>query len=164
VCPILIWHDVTYVSNEYYCFVPFTQTRGILWILLIIYGLPLLYLLLIYIRIILFIRQQSNTVILAVKRRQQRDLLAIQRIFINVGLLITIGIPGSVLLIMCFITGQQNPFSYRILMIGLEVSMTVLSIEMIFMTPQLKKIVMRRWQQNRITPIAGDIQMRTITS
>jgi hypothetical protein len=126
------------------------------------YGLPLNYLSVIYIRITLFLRQQSNDIELAIKRRQKRDLVAIQRIFINFGILIITGLPGVVVIIMSLVNGVEYPLSHRILWIGVEVSLLILSIQMIFMTPQLKNLVMKRWQQNRVIPNDGTIQMRSI--
>ncbi|CAF4016623.1 unnamed protein product [Rotaria sordida] len=162
--PVLIWHDVIYLSNDHYCCVSFKIILGVLWAVFACYGLPLIYLSLIYIRITLFIRQQSNTVALAIKRRQQRDLLAIQRILINVGLLIAIGFPAMVLLVMLFITGEEHPLLYRILWIGAEVSMAVLSIAMVLTTPQLKNIVMKRQRQNRVTTIEGPVRMGSMST
>lgn len=162
--PVLIWHSVIYLSNDHYCCVSFKITRSVLWAVFACYGLPLIYLSLIYIRIILFIRQQSNIVSLAKKRRQQRDLLAIQRIFINVGLLMAIGFPAMVLLAMLFISGVEHPLTYRILWIGTEVSMAVLSIAMILTTPQLKNIIARRQQHNHTTTAEGSIPIGPITT
>ncbi len=164
VCPVLVWHDVIYLPLESFCYVLSTNIRGMLWMMFISYGLPLTYLMLIYIRITVFIRQQPNNLAVAIKRRQQRDLLAIQRIFINVGLLAVLGLPGLVVITLSLITGIAQPLSYRILLIGCEVSPLVLSVEMVFMTPQLKRIALRRWQQNRVTIIEGSIQMRPITT
>ncbi len=162
--PLLVWHDIVYISADHYCFTVYTKVRGILWIVLICYGLPLVYLVIIYIRITLFIRHQSNNLALALKRKQQRDLLAIQRIFINVGLLLTVGLPAIVVILMAFFTGVEYPLSQRITWFGVEVSFAILSIEMIFMTPQLKNIVIRRGNQNRVTTMEGSFQMRPVTT
>jgi hypothetical protein len=101
---------------------------------------------------------------LALKRRQQRDLLAIQRILINVSLLFAVGLPGMVVILMAFFTGVEYPLNQRITLIGVEVSIAVLSIGMIFTTPQLKNIVMRIWQQNRVATIEVPVQMRPIVT
>ncbi|CAF1320065.1 unnamed protein product [Rotaria sordida] len=164
-CPLLIWHDVIYLPNEYYCFTAFTKTRGIIWTLLMGYALPLLLLSLIYLRITIFIRQQPHNQTLMVKQRQQRDLAAIQRIFINVGLLVVLGIPGVTLIIMCFITGIEHPLSYRITWVGPEIAMAILSIQMVFMTPQLKNLIIRRRRrQNHVTTLNGSVPMRAIAT
>jgi hypothetical protein len=127
------------------------------------YGLPLVYLIIIYIRITLFIRQQSDNLVLALKRRQQRDLLAIRRIFINIGLLLVVGLPGITLLLMALVTGVEYPLSHRITWIGAEISFAILSIQMAFTTPQLKNLIMRRWRQNRVTNLEVSVQMRPVT-
>ncbi|CAF3864502.1 unnamed protein product [Rotaria sp. Silwood1] len=101
---------------------------------------------------------------LMVRRRQQRDLAAIRRIFINVGLLVVLGIPGVTLLIMYFATGVEDPLTYRILWFGPEVSMAILSLQMVFMTPQLKNLIIIRRRQNRVATLEGTIQMRVITT
>jgi hypothetical protein len=161
-CPALIWNGIIYLPNEYICFISFTNIRAILWVVFICYGLPITYLSVIYIRITLFLRQQPNNIELAIQRRQKRDLVAIQRLFINFGILIITGLPGVVVIVMSLINGVQYPLSYRILWIGVEVGLVILSIQMIFMTPQLKNLVMKRWQQNRVIPNDGAIQMRSI--
>ncbi|UJR07203.1 hypothetical protein I4U23_011491 [Adineta vaga] len=162
--PVLIWHSVIYLSNDHFCCVSFKITRGVLWAVFVCYGLPLIYLSLIYIRITLFIRHQSNIVTIAIKRRQQQHLLAVQRIFINVGLLMTTGLPAMVLLVILFVTGVEHPLLYRILWIGAEVSIALLSIEMLFMTPQLKNIVMKRWRPNQRNTINRSIRVEHITT
>jgi hypothetical protein len=133
------------------------------WVVFTCYGVPLMCLFIIYIRITLFLRQQSNNLALVVKRKQQRDLLAIQRIFVNVGLLVVLGLPGMVVMMMSLFTGVENPLSQRILYIGIEISLAILSIEMIFMTPQLKNILIR-WQPNRVTTIEGSVRMKPVTT
>ncbi|CAF3958299.1 unnamed protein product [Rotaria sordida] len=162
-CPILIWHDIIYLPNEYYCMVSFTKMRGFLWTVFVAYGLPLLLLSLIYLRITIFIRQQPLNQTLMVKQRQKRDLAAFQRIFINVGLLLAFGIPCVVLLIMYIITGTEYPLTNRMFWLGPEVSLPILSLQMIFMTPQLKNIIIRR-RQNRVTILDTTIQMRAIAT
>jgi len=86
-CPLLVWNDVVYLPDEYYCFVLFTNVRGMLWMTFNIYSASLSLLLFIYFRITVFICQQSNNQSLVVKRNQQQDLLAIQQIFITNTLL-----------------------------------------------------------------------------
>ena len=138
-CPLLIWQDEVFISGDHYCFLRLTNIRGMLWMLFSCYGVPELSLPIIYLRIVFFLRSQSNNMAHALKRRQQRDLLAIRRILINVGLLIVLGLPGIIVSIMSF-SSVEYPLSHRILWLGTEISLTVLSIEMVVMTPQLKKL------------------------
>jgi hypothetical protein len=103
----------------------------------------------VYIRIITYIRQQPNNQLLAVRRRQQRDLLIIRRI-------LTIRI----------IKGKLYPLCIRIASTFLVLSIAGLSISLIISMPQLKKIVFKKWQRNRIMainrPLEDAIQMRNL--
>lgn len=160
-CPLMIWQDIVYILNDHYCFIQLTNIRGMVWMLFICYGVPELCLSIIYMRIIVFIQAQPNNLTQVMKQKQQRDLLAIRRILINVGLMILLGLPGIVLSIMSF-AGVEYPLSHRILWLGTEISMTVLSIVMVVMTPQLKNIVMPRGHRNRVLPIELSIQRRPV--
>ena len=163
--PLLVWHDIIYLPKEYYCFIQFTNLRGTLWVASVTYIVPLACLLMILVRIILFLRQQSTNLAVAVKQRQQRDLVIIQRIFFSVGLLSTFGFPTLVFVLMWFVAGVEYPFSYRIIWLAGEISLALLVVGLIFMTPQLKRLVGRRWQQNQVTAATeGMMQLRIVAS
>jgi hypothetical protein len=165
-CPLLLWHDIVYLSEEHYCYTPFRNVRAMVWTAITNYGIPLFCLLIIYIRITKFIRQQSNNRTLAVKRRQERDLLIIKGIIILMNILLGLGIPSVILILMLYITGVQNPLSYRITWLSINVCMAVLSVLIVLITPQLKSIVLQRCQRNRVTPMGAtlinSIQMRLV--
>lgn len=151
--PLLYWNDVIYLLDEHYCYAAFSNIRGIVWTAAMAYGIPGLCLLIIYIRIIRFLREHSNTQSEAVQRRQTRDLLAIRRILIVVGVLILLGIPSVILVFIAAITGKEHPLSFRITWISLTVSMTGLSLAMIYFVPQLKHILSKFLRPNRVNPI-----------
>lgn len=109
-------------------------------------------------------RQQVRNLALVVQRRQQPDLLAVRRIYINVALLSSISLPGVVITIVALITGVARLLSHHILWLGAEVSVAVLSIEMIFTTPQLNNIIVTRRQRNRVPPIEDPIEIGTVTT
>ncbi|CAF2889024.1 unnamed protein product [Rotaria sp. Silwood2] len=155
--PLLLWHDVFYLPKEYYCYVKFSNLRGTCWILFNAYGIPVLVLSFIYIRITRFLRQQSNNQSLVAKRRQRRDLLITRRILITVGLLLVLGVPGVVLLIMRIIKGEEHPLSIRITYTFAALSITGLSISFILSIPQLKNIVLKKWKQEQIISIDNSL-------
>ena len=117
-------------------------------------------LLLIYARILFFLRHQSINSTVLVRQRQQRDLAITQRIFISAGILSGLGFPGLIVVLLSFITGVEYPLSHRITLTGIEISLALLSVEMIIVTPPLRRLVQRRWQGNRITAFEDIIQMR----
>jgi hypothetical protein len=166
--PLLIWNDIKYFSAEYYCSVPFLPLRGFIWMMGTAYGLPLLALLFIYFRVTTFIHHQSNNRTVIIQRRQERDMLAIRRIIITVNILLMVGIPSMILLIMAIITGVVHPLAYRIQWFIGGVSVVVLSITTVIFTPPLKRIVMNRWQRNRVESVTNNtrnvIPMRTIAT
>jgi len=152
-CPVLVWHDIVYLPEDYLCYVAFTDIRGVFWLILSDYGVPLLLLSLIYLRITIFIRQQSNNQTVVVKQRQQRDLLIIRRIFIIVGLLMALGIPTIVLLIIFYITGEKPPHCDPIVWLSISLSLMLLSLSLVIVTTQLKSIVLKKFQHNRVIPL-----------
>ncbi|UJR11046.1 hypothetical protein I4U23_015230 [Adineta vaga] len=148
--PIRYWQDVIYLENEHYCYVPYRHFRGILWLAFNCYGIPILSISFIYLRITIYLRQQKNNQIILVKQRQDRDLLVIRRILITIGLLLVLGIPGVVLLIMLHITGEEHPLLLRIEWLFVSLSMIGLSISTVLFTSQLKQMLFKRFKQNRL--------------
>jgi hypothetical protein len=156
--PLLFWHDIVYLPQEHYCYVPYTNIRGILWVILNAYGNPVLLLLFIYLRITRFLHRQSINQALVVKQRQERDLLVIRRIFITVSLLLTLGIPSVVLLIMLLITGEESPLFFRIEWLSVSLSMIGLSLAVAFFTSQIKSIILKKYQRNlAAVPLDGTL-------
>ncbi|CAF1047996.1 unnamed protein product [Rotaria magnacalcarata] len=148
--PVLFWRDVKYISTENYCFVPYLQLHGTIWIISLSYGVPLLALLSIYIRITIFLYRRSTVQTLIVQRRQQRDLLVFKRIGITVSMLIIFGLPNLIFLLLTSMTGVEYALTYRIQWLIGSLSMLGLSITNVAGTPQLKSIVLNRWQRNRV--------------
>jgi hypothetical protein len=165
-CVLIPWNGVVYLENDHYCFSSFTNIPGLLWGAFVIYIIPIWCLVIIYIRITRFIRQQSKNRTLAIKQRQDRDLLIIRRILIIFSLLLAFGFPTMVLIVMAIITGEVHPLTNCIVLISVSISMATLSVALLFSIPQLKSIVLKLWQSDRVTPFTGtvsiSIQMRTI--
>jgi hypothetical protein len=73
-----------------------------------------------------------------------------------------------VIISILYATGFENPLLYRITWLSIDVSMGILSVIIVLMTPQLKNIVIKSWQRNRVMPMAATIghsmKMRTIPS
>ncbi|CAF0760033.1 unnamed protein product [Adineta ricciae] len=151
--PVVIWHGITYVPNDYYCMIQFTNFRVTMWSSFNAYGIPIVCLLMIYTRITLFIRNHSAHQTSIVKQRQNRDLVAVQRIIVSVGILLTLGLPTVIFLFILLITNFEHPLLNRTMWLDLEVSMVILSVGMVWMTPQLKNIFLRRMLLNKVIPV-----------
>ncbi|CAF1408580.1 unnamed protein product [Adineta steineri] len=150
---VLFLHDVVYLPTDYYCFVPFTNAYSMLWLAFVCYGNQIGVLSFIYIRITIFLRRQTNTPTLVVKQRQDRDLLVIRRILIIVALLISLGVPGIVFLVKSFITNTDDFLTFPFVFFFISISMIGVCISTIIFTPQLKKIVVKIIQHNRVIPL-----------
>ena len=141
--------------------------RSVLLVAINVYGLPLFFLMVIYVRIIRFIRHQStNLITAAIKRRQDRNLIVFKRIFVLVSILIILGIPSIIIIIIQTIQNSEYLLLYRIAWFSAKASMVILSIGTVLMTPQLKSIVIKNYQPNQVIPIhvttANSIRVRTI--
>ncbi|CAF0760068.1 unnamed protein product [Adineta ricciae] len=151
--PVVIWHGITYIPNDYYCYFEFTNFRATVWSASNAYGIPIVCLLMIYTRITLFIRNHSARQTNIVKQRQNRDLVAVQRIIVSVGILLTLGLPTLILFFILLITNFEQPLFHRTMWLDVEVTMAILSVGTVWMTPQLKNIFLGRMLPNRIIPV-----------
>ncbi|CAF4273690.1 unnamed protein product [Adineta steineri] len=156
--PLFVCHVIIYIPDLYQCFIPTHNILGTVWIIVFMYGLPILCLLVIYIHITIHIRQQSTNQTLAVKRRQARDFVVIRRIIILNSILFILGVPGMILLVINYVTGNELTLNYRVTWLSFEVSMILLSMLMISMTPQLKTIIVSKWKRNRVIPLAAIVE------
>ena len=133
-----------------------------MWLVFSAYGIPIVCLLMIYTRIVLFIRNHSASQTIIVKQRQNRDLAAMQRIIVNVSILLTLGVPTIILLFIFLITHFEHPLLYRTMWLDFEVAMAILSIEMVWMTPQLKDIFLGRLLLNRVVSVGTSFHLQSI--
>ena len=152
-CPLLICQKLVYQPQDHYYSVPMSDTFGYLWVILGSYGLPVLYISNIYIRIMLFIHRQINNLTLVAQRREQRSLLAVKRILLNILALTTIEIPGFILYIFYLITHVEYPLTQRIVCLSTELGIAVGTVGIIWITPQLRSIIIGLWRRNQIIPI-----------
>jgi hypothetical protein len=141
--PLFLWHVVIYMPEEHYCYVSYADFRGIFWAIFSVYGIPIRCILMMYVRITKFIRKQGNNQTLIVKRRQERDLIAMKRILLTVGLLTLIGVPATFFLMKLILTGEIHPLALRIVFVAASMSMAGLSVVVFFFIPQLKSIVLK---------------------
>ena len=89
-----------------------------------------------------------------------------QRILVLIGILFILGVPGTIMTSIFYATGIEQPLNHRVTWLLFELSMVILSLLIVFLIPQLKSIVMRRWHRTRVIPmdvLAGhSMQIRTL--
>jgi hypothetical protein len=100
------------------------------------------------------------------RNKHRQDLLVIQRIFLTCGLLMIVQTPTTIFILLAFINGVEHPLTYRISTFLYSLSIMMLSIAMIFVTTQLKALILKLFRRNRIIPVrvnlTDSIQMRPI--
>lgn len=145
--PLLFRNSVTYLSDEYYCFIKFTDRFEMIWMAFIIYATPMIILAFFYWKITSFIRQQS-----IIQRRQYRDILIIRRIFTVVILIAAIAFPAFVFMIMSLISGTIYYLSYRIMWPLISLGLLASTISLVVLTPPVKRIFEHRFDCNVVRP------------
>ncbi len=140
ILPILIAHEnysslIIYLPQEFYCQVPMTSIRGILFSIFSVYFVPLCCIGMIYLCIIIHIRRttiQYILIITSVRSQNKRDALVIKRICVVMTVLLLLGIPSCLFVIAFIITGHLHWAAYR-------VSFALISLSSLYVTPQIYK-------------------------
>jgi len=90
---------------------------------------------------------------MVVSTQVKRDVIVVRRIVIVVFILMVAGIPCIVLELMLPFTDVGKPWFHRITDITTVMAMFVLSLMLVYVTPQLKEILVRIIQRNQVTPL-----------
>lgn len=121
-----------------------------------IFVLPIVYLTIIYTRLLYFIHYQTPQLSQTQQgRRAHRDLAITRRILFTVIALTLPGLPNIGFVFMTNINHQYSGayFMYRIQWMGPSITVFILSISLIFMTPQIKKLLIKYlFRKNHVAP------------
>lgn len=160
--PLLFWHAEKYLPCEHYCFVSMKDYRTVLWTSFATYGIPLSLLLIAYIRITVFIHLYTPAQQIMIQNSKKRDLIALRCIFITVALLLITGFPAIVLILLLLITGEEYPLINRMIWFFITLSLAGLTVSIVFTTPELKSIVIKRWFKTQVNPIRKGSNVQNI--
>lgn len=141
----LLLYDYTYIVDEYKCWLPFDNFRGSLLGLLLPYSLPLLFIAVIYIRILRYLRQNNH-----LQQRQEankRDVLVLQRIVVLLIFTVAIGLPTTIIWLIYLISRYLIPHAYDIQAAALSIAFFASAICFTLITPELKELWNRNLQQ-----------------
>ncbi|CAF3195422.1 unnamed protein product [Rotaria sp. Silwood2] len=129
-----------------------------------IFFFPLIYLAIIYARLLHFIHHQVSQLSQERQRRRiQRDLIITRRILFTVIALTLPGLPNLVFAIMtnidfCF---SGSYYMYRIQFMAPTITIFIISIAIIFINPQIKQILIRlKFSRSQVAPMI--LQMREL--
>ncbi len=144
--PVFInWY--TRLLTEQYCLIPYTYIGPEIYHILILYLIPLICLVVVYMWITTYMRsisQASTLVVAAIQRqRNHRDLAVIKRILMLLSILIVLRFPTIIFMIYAVVTGSLYPLTYGIVGIITSVCLIFIGIITINITPQLQKPILR---------------------
>ncbi|CAF3636534.1 unnamed protein product [Rotaria sp. Silwood1] len=154
ISPVLLRGDVIYLRSEYYCQTPFTNISAITYIAIRLFLLPILFITLIYLCLLKYVRQSNLSSITINDNHQRRskqnkrDLIVIRRILLMLSILILLGLPSMIFLTIFMFTGHLIYVTYRIGWLSVSFSLIFLAYMLIRLTDPLKKTVRRYVKQN----------------
>lgn len=150
ILPIFILNEkssslIIYISEYSNCLIPFTNIRGVVFISIMVYFLPLCILCWIYSQILIDLRRKRNGPVstLKVRRQNKRDTTVIKRISTVIIVLATLCCPLILFFIRYLITGRLHWSAYRICWMAISLSLAVISLSSLYVTPQIYKKLRR---------------------
>ncbi|CAF1077022.1 unnamed protein product [Adineta ricciae] len=158
--PPYLWPTPIYglYKNDYYCGMLYRYIGALTYSGAVMYISPVIFLTLIYARLMLFIRHQtSNSLHIQQMRRAQRDFTVIRRIIFIVNTLTLPGIPNCTFTLMTSIDPSISGFyyMYRIQWLLPAVGVFIFSIALVIITPQLKSCFLdtMHYNHNQVLPV-----------
>ena len=149
----LLNQDFEYHPEINSCWLSFKNIRALSIAMAFVYGTPLILVSLIYVWIIRYIRQTSQTEVVR-QIANKRDLVIVKRIIILVLINMGIGIPTAFLLIIYMITNSLTSLAYHIQALSLTTGLFIESIALGFISPQIRNVFkINRRQVNPMTII-----------
>jgi len=137
--PLLIFHSQKLIPGDHVCFIRKDDPLAIAYSTLMIYAIPLICIILIYLRVSIYLHNQSrsNKELFIVKNH--RDIVVLRRIIIVIILLFSYGLPTSVMLIDVAITNQLASCFYRLLVLSIAACVFTQSVVIIYVTPHFRR-------------------------
>lgn len=139
--PLLLTGQISYnIDNQVYQ-VPLRILIPKIYLTVVLYMIPNMGIVIIYIKLVRYVRQISNrTTVLNTLFHARRELRLVQRTFILTCTLIIIGMPYMIFTIMSFITIPYI-YHFRIAFLCIDVSILVIIIMTYCFTQQITKII-----------------------
>jgi hypothetical protein len=152
--PWLFTGDIIYIADNQLCALPFQLSVPILYNMLLTYIIPILIIMLIYLKLFLYVRQIGlRATSIQTMFRARRELIMVRRIFIIIIFLLIIGLPYCIFVFMSFITNPPK-YYYRISLFFVDIGQTFVMIALFCFSQPLMDIVQnfRRLLVNIVQP------------
>lgn len=153
--PTWLLNHYEYVPNNYYCTTTYLHFNTIAYIGILEYYVPMFSVIAIYFCMIHYMKKKKSTTIQQGRHQEnQRDLLVVRRIMILVGVLIALSFPSTVFYFWYVFTGYLYPQVYQLQWITISFVLAILPSVTVFLTPQLRELVGRRFKKdNHVHPV-----------
>jgi hypothetical protein len=152
--PFIFTGEYIYDADNELCQIPLRLSFPIVFVVFIIYLIPINMIMLIYFNLVRYVKKISKNVASAnMLLRAQRELKMVRRIVILVSFLVLLGLPYTVFILMSFFTTPPK-YHFRIVLVFIDVSLVFIMICLFLFTDALKasikKILKRR--PNMVVP------------
>ncbi len=152
---ILFLNDFEYISQNYYCQISFSDFRGLLTAVSVIYFGPTFTSVIIYIYIMYHLKHMTTSRIQQNRTRSnQRDLIVLRRIIILIVSVLFLSLPILIIWLLYLFTDYLNPLSYHLEWLLFAISSSILSLASAILSPNLSRLITIQWRRPRqIQPI-----------
>jgi len=135
------------IEGENYCLVPYTYITGSVYLLTVLYSIPLFSIILVYILITKYIR--STTMIRIRERaRNLRDLTVIKRIILCVLMLVLLRFPAIIFIVFGVFRGSLFFLTYPIVLLVTAICLMFIGLITIKITHKFRKQFFKIFNQN----------------
>jgi hypothetical protein len=123
ILPVYIWVDIQLIPEENVCVLTAPSARGLIWISISIYILPMVVINNVYLKVTRYLRQAP----LIVSTHTKRDIVVIHRLVLILITLFVIRAPIIISMLLLPFTKVGEPFFYSIGCITMAISISTLS-------------------------------------
>jgi hypothetical protein len=139
---LLVFDAMRLIPDEIYCTAIMNDFLSLMYLFLVVFGLPLSTIVICYFGIICRIRYSSF--ILSYQQRNRRDYIVIRRIMTIIVILSMASLPAVIDLIICVPRGNLSSLVYRIEWISASVNAFIFAITLPYINPELCKLFRKR--------------------
>ncbi|CAF1508330.1 unnamed protein product [Adineta steineri] len=146
--------EIIYNINNQICQLPLRLSFSINFAAICVYGIPILLIILIYFKLIQYVRKINQRVMpVNILFRAQRDLKMVRRTMTLIMIVFTFGFPYAIFILISFFTSPPK-YHFRIAYIFINISLTCVMIVLLQFTDPLKTAIMKKLnlQSNIIIP------------
>ena len=142
--PYLFSGDIVYQIDDQQCQLKLQFSFFVFYTQSCIYLIPISMTILIYFRLVYYVKQMSKRVTrVDILSRAQRELKMLQRTLLLIALLMSLGTPYTIFIFMSFFH-RAPKYHFRLVYIFVDLSLTLFMMALFYLNESLKRSIMRR--------------------